>query len=121
MDEKVEADGATYSHWNGMHFPPTHRKTAKLTKYDHEYVKLSSTANITFVYTDRGYMMDGVWEVTGVNWEKGLCIMEFERQCEGDFNLVTTKELPGLLVQDTDEVRFFCTVSIVENTTSSFY
>lgn len=50
-----------------------------------------------------------MWRTTGANWEKGNCIVEIERQCEGGFEHVNvediSEELNGVLVQDTDEVR----------------
>jgi len=99
MDEKVEGDGLIYSHWKGMHFPPTHHKTAKLVKYDNDILHHEeSNTSISFVYTDVGYMKDGVWKVTGASWEKGNCIVEFERHCEED-------DKAFVMVQDTDEVR----------------
>jgi len=99
MDEKVEADGLIYSHWKGMHLPPTHHKTAKLVKYDREYLDQNFTRR-SFVYTDVGHMKDGVWRVTDESWEKGICAIEFERHCENDFD-----EHSIVLVQDTDLVR----------------
>jgi hypothetical protein len=93
MDEIVEGDGNVYSSWKGFGFPPTHRKTETLIRYG-----LHNTT--AFVYTDRGYMKDGIWELTRRNWEKGLCIVEFERRCDGDGD-------HPVLVQDTDEECFF--------------
>jgi len=97
MNEKIEDDGNIYSHWKGMDYPPTHRKTQVLIKYDSEYLNRSMYNKIAFVYTDRGYMKDGIWELTGENWVKGLCVVEFERRCEGEGPVTS-------LVQDTDEV-----------------
>ena len=109
MEEKREDDGAIYSHWRRMGFPSTHRKTAKLVKYDDEYLNQTSTIKRSFMYTDEGYMKDGVWRATGAKWVKGNCIIEFDRQCEGDFKFVDlndiSDELDGVLVQDTDKVR----------------
>ena len=53
------------------------------------------------MYTDMGYMKDGVWKVTGASWKKGNCIVEFERHCEED-------DEAFVMVQDTDEVRPNC-------------
>eukprot|EP00804_Cyclotella_cryptica_P001991 CCRYP_007413-RA/>CCRYP_007413-RA protein AED:0.05 eAED:0.03 QI:0/0/0/1/1/1/4/0/2016 len=97
MDEKVEDDGSIYSDWNGMHYPPTHRKTARLIKHHYEYVSSNSTVNRAFVYTDVGHLLDGVWKVTGAKWTKGNCVVEFERRCEGALEQIKA------LVQDTDE------------------
>jgi sugar lactone lactonase YvrE len=97
MNEKIEDDGNIYSHWKGMDYPPTHRKTQVLIKYDSEYLNRSMYNKIAFVYTNKGYMKDGIWELTGENWVKGLCVVEFERRCEGEGSVTS-------LVQDTDEV-----------------
>ena len=109
MDEKIEADGSVYSDWKGMHYPPTHHKTAKLIKYSDEYVNSTalSATNVSFIYTDKGHIVDGVWKVTGAQWEKGVCVVEFERRCEGSFEHINANdvedEISGVLVQDTDE------------------
>lgn len=34
-----------------------------------------------FVYTDVGYMRDGDWSVTGEPWQRGVCIVQFNRTC----------------------------------------
>jgi len=99
MDEKIEDDGSIYSHWKGMDFPPTHRKTAKLIKYGHEFThQHNSTTERSFIYTDVGHMKDGVWKVTGASWKKGNCIVEFARHCDDD-----SGEPSVAFVQDTDE------------------
>lgn len=108
MDEKIEDDGTVYSDWNGMHYPPTHRKTAKLIKHDWEYVTVNkSDTNLSFVYTDQGHMLDGVWKATGTKWQKGNCVVEFERRCDGAFErvdpTVVAAEIKSVMVQDTDE------------------
>jgi hypothetical protein len=107
MDEKFEHDGAVYSRWKGLNYPPTHFKTAKLIKYDWEYTNDMEIKSRSFVYTDVGHMLDGVWKVTSAKWEKGNCVVEFERRCEGAFERVhlddIADELSGILVQDTDE------------------
>ena len=38
--------------------------------------------------------------VTGASWEKGHCMVEFERRCDDDSGNSSV-----VLVQDTDEVR----------------
>eukprot|EP00956_Cyclotella_meneghiniana_P033652 scaffold98033_cov23-Cyclotella_meneghiniana.AAC.1 len=90
-----------------MHYPPTHHKTAKLIKHGWEYVTNSASVDKSFVYSDSGYMLGGIWLVTGANWEKGSCVVEFERRCEGAFNNIDptdiADELNGVLVQDADE------------------
>ena len=106
MDTKTEGDGEVYSSWTEMNFPPTHHKTARLIKYNWEFVDSSSQINQSFVYTDVGHMIDGVWKVTGAKWRKGNCIVEFERRCDGAFEHVKLSdiadEVTGILVQDTD-------------------
>lgn len=34
-----------------------------------------------YVYTDVGHKRDGVWTATGESWQKGVCIMQFNRSC----------------------------------------
>ena len=34
-----------------------------------------------YVYTDIGHKRDGVWTTTGELWQKGVCIMQFNRSC----------------------------------------
>eukprot|EP00986_Skeletonema_menzelii_P003076 scaffold902_cov146-Skeletonema_menzelii.AAC.1 len=92
MDTKVEGDGHIYSHWEGMGFPPTHRKTPALTRYKNSI----NSATSLFTYTNKGYMKNGIWEVAGADWKKGVCIVEFERRCSGE-----DKDI--VLVQDTNE------------------
>lgn len=107
MDQNVEVDGEVYSHWRGMYYPPTHHKTAKLFKHGREYLANSASGNISFAYSDSGYMLGGIWLVTGAEWKKGTCVVEFERRCEGAFDQVDpteiADELSRVLVQDTDE------------------
>ena len=99
MDKKAEGDGNIYSYWKDMKFPPTHHKTDKLVSYDYEYLGEGITFDLSFLYTDVGYMKDGVWQSTGTHWEKGICIVEFERHCNDDDDGIST-----ILVQDTDAV-----------------
>ena len=37
-----------------------------------------------FVYTDVGHKRDGVWTTTGNPWQKGVCIMQFNRTCPAE-------------------------------------
>ena len=109
MDGKVEGDGLQYTWWEGMRWPPTHHKTDTLEFSNDELanqtpaVTAASAARL-FVYTDRGYMRDGVWKRTGAPWEKGNCIVEFQRVCDDDSSKV--EKLWGIpqnvFVQDTD-------------------
>lgn len=98
MNEKVEDDGYIYSHWKGMNFPPTHRKTEKLVRHNDEFIPQQQSFLKRFVYTNVGYMKDGVWVATGAKWIKGNCVVEFERKCNDD-----VIGAPRVLVQDTDE------------------
>ncbi|CAM9417789.1 unnamed protein product [Discosporangium mesarthrocarpum] len=93
---KVEEDGNRYTHWEGMRWPPLHNKSEMLEMVDSE-------GNI-FIYTDQGHMRDGDWFVTGEPWQKGVCMVEFNRTCPEDPGKVIDLEslLPGVLVQDTD-------------------
>ena len=44
-------------------------------------------------------MKDGVWiALAGASWEKGNCVIEFERHCDDGFDETSR-------VQDTDAVR----------------
>ena len=49
---------------------------------------------------DAGHMKNGVWVASGASWEKGTCVIEFDRRCSDD-----PDEVSGVLVQDTDAVR----------------
>ena len=137
MDMKVEADGTKYTHWKDMGWPATHRKSQIVVVDGNEFLshtlsdeELQSildkkdalgevngrkVENITYLYTDAGYRIYGIWTKTGEKWTKGSCIIEFDRVCSND----TSKEMDlqvnpnnnrglnnalhfGLLVQDTD-------------------
>lgn len=106
MDENVQEDGLIYSHWKGMNFSSTHRKTAKLVKNDFAFVHQHNVTAYKFMYTNVGYMAGGVWAMTGERWNKGHCVVEFERHCGDDsFNSSVS------LVQDTDEVKLSAFIS----------
>lgn len=34
-----------------------------------------------YAFTDVGHKRDGVWTATGESWQKGVCIMQFNRSC----------------------------------------
>jgi len=130
MDSKVEMDGKNYTSWEGMQWKPTHKKSSKrkigiqdfLTKYGLDFIpqidlhgpnRGSRLNNLTqFVYTDKGYMSNGIWTLTGENWTKGSCIIEFERICENEKEILDLEAAPRglnvrenhLFVQDTDLV-----------------
>lgn len=55
----------------GFHSTPSRRETV-------------DSAGNSFVYTDVGYMRDGDWTATGVAWQKGVCILQFNRSCPSD-------------------------------------
>ena len=95
MEMEVQRDGLIYSNWTQHLWPPTHRKSRILDqKLDgHKYS-----------YTDEGWRRLGVWSRTDNDWQYGICIMEFRRNCTGD----RAKELDlesrqrSVLTQDTD-------------------
>lgn len=37
-----------------------------------------------YVYTDVGYLRGGVWSATGEAWQKGVCIVQFNRTCPAE-------------------------------------
>lgn len=117
MDAKVEINGESYSHWEGMNWIPTHKKSGKLifegSDLKLEYSNMNVEERIQFVYTDEGYRKYGQWSLTGAPWTKGSCILEFKRVCENEHKAVDLEAGSGngmgvtqnkLLVQDTDKV-----------------
>mmetsp|Transcript_2922 Transcript_2922/g.6355 ORF Transcript_2922/g.6355 Transcript_2922/m.6355 type:complete len:322 (+) Transcript_2922:338-1303(+) len=92
MDEHIEGDGRINSTWKGMGFDPIHQKTHKLVKYSDEFAPGNLDGKIAFMYTDEGYRENGVWMATGAKWKKGLCIVEFDRRCEGSFKHIISKD-----------------------------
>lgn len=109
MDGKVEGDGLQYTWWQEMRWPPTHHKTDRPEFSNDELANQTPAASAAsaarlFVYTDRGYMRDGVWKRTGEAWEKGNCIVEFQRVCEDDSGKVEEiwNITEDVLLQDTD-------------------
>ena len=104
MDTKVEMDGKIYTHWREMGFIPTYQKTQELKFGEHSLTGLNHL-NRTFIYTNQGFRKDGIWEKTGEEWTKGLCIIEFKRVCQsGEQSLDLESGDIGLMVQDTDLV-----------------
>lgn len=94
MDTKIEDDGKRYTFWEDMGWPATHSKSQVLFK---EFM------DSTFIYTNEGYRLNGIWNATTVPWIMGRCIIEFNRSCEDTSkseDLVTG--LTNVLVQDTD-------------------
>ena len=115
MNRKIEDDGKTYVLWEKMGWEPTHKKTNKLV---FDAIELGLETNLgydlKYVYTDAGYRKEGEWILTGKNWTKGVCIIEFRRVCEHKNKAHDLESRPNeglnvfennLLVQDTDKVR----------------
>ena len=130
MDRKVEGDGNVYSEWEGMEWPPVHWKSRALewrggtlaanqgqVEYADEVMpSLQVTtksvnvdgAAVFFTYTDQGYRRDGDWTRMGNGWEKGTCIVEFNRTCPDrpgkafDLEAALGVKTAGILVQDPD-------------------
>ena len=94
MNPKVELDGVQYTHWVGMEWPPVHRKSRIL---------VDTIKNVTYMYTNEGYRIYGIWNRTYNDWTYGTCIVEFDRNCSDiskDFDLQSNLE--DVPVQDTD-------------------
>ena len=114
MNQKVEDDGLLYTEWNNMEWPPTHTKSQKL-EINISSISPYGNQKRLFIFTDQGYMRDGDWAITGLPWQKGSCVVEFRRDCDGDPLKARDLEAApndgmsvtehGLLVQDTDKVR----------------
>ena len=128
MDTKVEGDDKIYTNWTGMQWPPTHAKSPKFEwgggtlKLGQGTVQLNGVyspdpvsvkqvnvdgGRASYTYTDQGYRRDGDWGLTGSGWEKGTCIMEFNRTCTAgksaiDLNNMRDVAKNSLFVQDTD-------------------
>jgi len=95
MDEMVQRDDKIYSYWENMSWPPTHVKSKILDQFVY---------NITYAYTNEGYQRFGIWNRTGNNWEYGICLLEFQRNCPSDvlkqYDLESNRY--NVFVQDTD-------------------
>lgn len=128
MDRKVEGDELIYSNWTKMEWSPVYYKSPKLEfaggtlRDDQGTVQkdgVFSTGNhiiktnnvdgrgVFYTYTDQGYRRDGDWSLTGENWKKGTCILEFNRTCTNgkksvDLNNMLDVSSNNLFVQDTD-------------------
>jgi len=90
-----------------------------------------NASEITYVYTNEGHRLDGIWRTYGTHrrgdgspwsrfdpnttpapgnrpqghrvWEKGTCIVEFNRTCsKGPLPVDLQSGLAGVMVQDTD-------------------
>ena len=108
MDKVFQQDGHVYSNWENMTWDPVHVKSMKKSFNSNE-LGLKGRGNIEFIYTDKGYEKGGQWSLSGSEWKKGVCIVEFKRVCsnqkqaidlESRQNVVTS----NILVQDTDKV-----------------
>ena len=128
MDRKVEGDDNIYSNWTGMEWPPLHYKSPKFEwgggtlKMGQGTVQLNGVYSpdpvkvkqvnvdknpVFYTYTDQGYRRDGDWGLTGNEWKKGTCVIEFNRTCSGGKVAIDLKNgldvaKNGLFVQDTD-------------------
>jgi hypothetical protein len=98
MDKHRQTDNVTYTFWQGMHWPDTHRKSRIL-----DYVN-PAFFNRTFAYTNEGWRRRGIWNRTGNPWRHGICFIEFHRNCSGNpkkaYDLLT--HTFGLFTLDTD-------------------
>jgi hypothetical protein len=87
MDREMMPDGLYYTHWEGMQWPVTYKKTEPLLDN-----------------TDEGHRRDGVWYEAGKQWQKGVCLMEFDRTCKSapwkEKDMITGMD--HILVTDTD-------------------
>eukprot|EP01041_Mallomonas_annulata_P002580 gene2580-5042_t len=94
MDRGIQHDGNYYTNWTNMQWPPVHQKSRIL---------VLKFANSTFIYTNEGYRLYGIWNRTGNIWEYGTCIMEFSRNCSDASKAFDLKSQQyGVYVQDTD-------------------
>jgi hypothetical protein len=94
MNPKQEKDGNIYTNWTGMEWPPVHQKSR---------IYVTHVENVTYMYTNEGYRVFGVWNRTYNVWQYGTCIMEFNRNCSDpskDFDLES--ERFDVFVQDPD-------------------
>ena len=111
MDRKVENDGHVYSNWTGMYWPAVNAKTAPLElreklgdgPWDSTINAAGRDSKRHYTYTNEGHLLDGIWNVSGEIWEKGTCVIEFNRTCDDG---VAPEDLESglyaVLVQDTD-------------------
>ena len=95
MDKHLQHDGNYYTYWNNFSWPGTYEKSRILDQL---------VDNITYAYTNEGYRRFGIWNRTANNWEYGVCLLEFQRNCSTDTSkeLDLESDLYNVLVQDTD-------------------
>jgi hypothetical protein len=94
MDPRIQKDGKQYTNWTGMEWPPVHQKSR---------IFISEFDGHTFIYTNEGYRLWGIWNRTYNKWEYGTCLLEFNRNCSTpskDFDLQS--RMYDADVQDTD-------------------
>jgi hypothetical protein len=94
MDQRRQDDGQTYTFWNDFEWPPIHRKSRVLDQYAH---------NFSFANTNEGWRRYGIWNRTGNDWQFGVCVLEFNRNCS---DVSKSHDLRSgrqqVYVQDTD-------------------
>lgn len=56
---------------SGPHAPFVFSRRLELTDDDGNF----------YVYTEVGFMRGGIWHATGEPWQKGVCIVQFNRSC----------------------------------------
>jgi len=95
MDYKIQKDGKAYTYWRNFFWPPVTQKSRVLVQHFN---------NQTYQFTNEGYRMFGIWNVTANTWHYGTCIMEFSRNCsEAPRKQVDLHSgLNNVYVQDTD-------------------
>jgi hypothetical protein len=94
MNPKVEKDGNIYTNWTGMEWPPVHQKSR---------IFVDIVENVTYIYTNEGWRMYGVWNRTQNDWEYGSCILEFNRNCSDPYKAYDLhSQRYNVSVQDTD-------------------
>ena len=94
MDAGIQHDHKQYTNWTNMFWPATHSKSRILVSTFH---------NVTYIYTNEGFRLYGIWNRTANSWAYGTCIMEFSRNCSVLAKTMDLESsLQGVLVQDTD-------------------
>lgn len=64
--------------------PHTTHTLCDCIKFNLQRLELIDDDGNFYVFTDVGYMRDGDWTTTGNTWQKGVCIMQFNRTCPAD-------------------------------------
>ncbi|TMW56864.1 hypothetical protein Poli38472_006874 [Pythium oligandrum] len=109
MDKKQQLDGYYHTYWVDMFWPPLYELSMPLLDNTRE-----------------GWKRGGTWHrVTGSVWQKGKCLVEFQRTCTGgsgrkSHDLVSGQD--NVLVTDTDaSYRPQVTYSIASATRSGYW